>query len=165
MTEQLQIQLRTFCESDLTFWEKWNKLVDFSIYQTHLFPQGFTEENTGKYLLFIIEAGLQPVGAIWLEEIDFSTKTASLGLLIGDPGCWNKRIGSTVIRMVVGDAFGNLGLESINLNVRETNHRAIRCYEKVGFKKCRYLEPRKFVDGSVQGWFEMVVTLKNFVRG
>lgn len=162
--EQFNIQLRSFSENDLILWEKWNELVDFSIYQTHLFPQGFDAENTGKYLLFIIEVELQPIGAIWLEEINFSAKTAWLGLFIGDPGYWNKGIGSTVIKTVIGDAFSNLGLESVYLNVRETNHRAIRCYEKTGFKKYRHLGPRKFGDGSVQGWFEMVVTLKNLVR-
>ena len=153
----LKIKLLPICEQDLVLWDKWEKLVDFSIYQTYLFPQGFNK--TDDYLIFIIQVDLEPVGAIWLEEINYSNQTARLGLFIGDPNYWNKGIGSTAITMIINNAFNNLGLKSIFLNVREKNHRAIQCYKKVGFKEYRYLEPRKFGDGSVQGWFEMVVQL------
>ena len=85
---KLKIKLLPICEQDLVLWDKWEKLVDFSIYQTYLFPQGFN--NTDDYLIFIIQVDLEPVGAIWLEEINYSNQTAWLGLFIGDSNYWNK---------------------------------------------------------------------------
>lgn len=156
MREIPGIQLRPFAIEDLVLWDKWNSLVDFSIYQTHLFPEGFNRDRVEDYLVFIIQADLEPIGSIWLEEIN-SRESAWLGLFIGDHAYWNQGIGSLAIKMLVEDAFSKLGLKSIYLKVREENQRAIRCYEKVGFKKYRYNEPQRFADGSVQGWFEMKI--------
>ena len=45
MIEISGIQLRPFAIEDLTLWDKWESLVDFSIYQTHLFPEGFNKNR------------------------------------------------------------------------------------------------------------------------
>ncbi|PKM78297.1 MAG: hypothetical protein CVU90_03285 [Firmicutes bacterium HGW-Firmicutes-15] len=155
--EKPKIQLRPLSKEDLVLWDQWKSYVDFSAYQTHLFPQGFAENRMEDYLIFIIQADLEPIGAIWFDEINYSKESAWLGLFIGNPDYWNKGIGSIAIKMSVRDMFINRGLKSICLKVREKNHRAIRCYEKVGFEKYTYHEPEKFGDGSFQGWFEMVM--------
>lgn len=156
MLEKTDIQLRPFSIKDLDLWDKWKSLADFSIYQTYLLPEGFKKNNVEDYLILIIQSNSDPVGSIWLEEIR-TGESAWLGIFIGNPTYWNKGIGSTAIKILLKNAFNKLKLKLIYLKVREENYRAIRCYEKVGFNKYRYHEPEKFKDGSIPGWFEMVI--------
>ena len=77
------------------------------------------------------------IGNIKLEPIDWKKKEATLGILIGDMNYWNKGIATEAIRGIVNYSFNNLKLKRIELGVINENLGAIRCYEKVGFKKVK----------------------------
>ena len=72
-------------------------------------------------------------------------RTATLGIFIGDNKERNKGYGKETIKLLLDFGFNYLNLNEINLDVMEFNKRAIKCYEKVGFKeygrrrKCIYL--------------------------
>lgn len=152
------ISLTDYQEEDELLWRQWEGKVDLQKFQTHLRPKGFQERTgavAGSYILKIIAFNGQKVGAIWLEEFsDGPPKSAELGLFIAEKSLWNQGLGTASVQQMLTLAK-DLGLERIWLNVFESNVRAMICYKKCGFVMKQKFPPRRFEDGSYQGWYLM----------
>lgn len=84
----------------------------------------------------------KPVGAVWLERKSSEAKTVKLGIFIAEKSCRGRHIGEDVIGLVCESGRKELDVDSIDLNVRPTNVRAIRCYRKCGFEEInRFVKP------------------------
>lgn len=89
-----------------------------------------------------------PVGNTGLHDIDFRNRTATFGLLIGEPAARGRGFGTEVTRLVLDYAFTGLGLHNVMLTVYEFNRAARRVYEKAGFieigrrRECRWMGGR-----------------------
>lgn len=81
----------------------------------------------------IVERGGRLVGSVKLWRISEKNRSAMLTIFIGEQKVWNRGYGTDALRLILRHAFGNLGLNRVELNVFDFNVRAIRCYEKVGF--------------------------------
>ncbi len=75
------------------------------------------------------------IGDIDLHAINRPGRTAKLTVLVGDKSAWNCGFGTDAVRTVLRYAFADLGLEQVKLRVFNFNERAVRCYEKCGFKR------------------------------
>ena len=80
------------------------------------------------------ENGWELIGNSSLQEIDWLNRSAEVGIFIGNKTYWGKGYGSTAMKLMLQFGFNRLNLNRIYLHVFETNPRAIRSYEKVGFK-------------------------------
>jgi RimJ/RimL family protein N-acetyltransferase len=93
----------------------------------------------------------QPIGNCGFHNIDCRCRSAEVGIFIGEKAQWNKGYGSQAMKLLLKIGFETLNLNRIALDVYETNLRAIRSYEKVGFvhegrkRQGMYLEGR-YVD-------------------
>jgi RimJ/RimL family protein N-acetyltransferase len=74
------------------------------------------------------------IGFIELVHILWNNGDAWVGLGIGARSDWNKGYGSEALGLVVRLAFEELNLHRVSLGVFAHNLRAIRAYEKVGFR-------------------------------
>lgn len=74
------------------------------------------------------------IGNIKLEPINWRKKRTEFGILLGNKDYWGKGIGTEATELIVQHAFNFLGFKKVALSVIATNKRAIRVYEKVGFK-------------------------------
>ncbi|QRK09154.1 GNAT family N-acetyltransferase [Archangium violaceum] len=92
--------------------------------------------------------GDRMIGTTGLHELDFRSRRAVFGLLIGEPSEWNKGYATEATRMMVDYAFGTLNLNRVELEVLEHNVGAIRAYEKVGFNREGLLRQHHYVDGA-----------------
>jgi len=76
-----------------------------------------------------------------LGDIDFSVvngwmgRNAYVGIGIGDRNNWSKGYGTDAMKIGLRFAFTEINLDRVTLNVFEYNPRAIRSYEKAGFKR------------------------------
>jgi len=73
------------------------------------------------------------IGNCGFMDIDWRIRSAEIGLLIGEKGCWGKGYGTEVMRLLLRHGFETLNLNRVFLRVDETNQRGIHVYEKVGF--------------------------------
>ena len=86
-------------------------------------------------VVWVIEADGTPIGNLGLFGIDETHGRGTLGIAVGEKEDWSRGYGTEAIRLVVGYAFGEMGLRRVELNTDEDNARGIRCYEKSGFVK------------------------------
>lgn len=84
---------------------------------------------------FVIEdEDRRPIGTCGLRGIDPEQGTAFLGLMVGEPALWGRGYGTAAARSLLRFAFRELSLKEIRLSCHRDNRRALRCYEKVGFR-------------------------------
>lgn len=81
---------------------------------------------------FIITLNKKAIGHISL--VKRSNKWHETQIVIGEKKYWNKGCGTKAIQILI-KKVGRLGISKIFLEVRPTNLRAIKAYEKCGFVK------------------------------
>lgn len=88
----------------------------------------------GNAIQYIIEHGDEhnPVGTVYIRDIDLINASGELGIFIGESDYMDKGIGTKTIEMFLPYCF-SLGFHRIFLRVISENDRAIRCYLKSGF--------------------------------
>lgn len=90
---------------------------------------------------WIVEAAGRSVGEIELAQINWRNGTAEIRICIGEKDCWGQGLGKEAMLNSLSYAFEALSLKTIYLRVFSTNDRAIRLYERLGFRKEAILEP------------------------
>jgi len=81
------------------------------------------------------------IGELELAEINWRAGTAELRICIGEKDCWSHGFGTDAIQSALRMAFGHYELRSIYLRVFATNERAVRVYQRLGFRKEAILTP------------------------
>lgn len=74
------------------------------------------------------------IGDLNLDVINWSGRDAFVGLGIGETEYWGKGYGTDVMNVLLRFAFSEINLRRVTLTVFEYNPRAIRSYEKAGFR-------------------------------
>ena len=123
----------------------------------------------------ILECGQWPVGYIQFYRADGedsilkeSQVHKALGdiqyqnpygidLFIGETDSWNKGIGTAVLRLLVDYLLDNHLADIILIDPQTWNKRAIRCYEKCGFKPLTILEKHELHEGQYRDNLIMAV--------
>ncbi len=91
-------------------------------------------------------------------------RRAELGIAIQDRTQWSQGYGTEVVRLVLCYAFNDLKLNRVELTTDERNTRAIRCYEKCGFKREGLLRRHRLIDGEFGNTLVMAVLCDEWDR-
>lgn len=86
------------------------------------------------------------IGETSLQEIDQRNGNARFTIAIGNRGYWGHGYGSDATRALMRYAFEQLNLHRIDLFVHASNERAIRAYEKCGFRHDGRLREAHYMD-------------------
>ena len=90
-----------------------------------------------------------PVGQWAAEyEIEDATDTWAIDVFIGEPEQWGKGIGSRALRALLPYLFGECDARRVLIDPRVVNERAIRSYEKAGFRKVKVLTGHEEHEGE-----------------
>lgn len=142
------VRLRGYEKSDLAAVMKWlhdDEVTNFI--SAVVFPASSIEEErfieavaSGKdpsNKEFAIEtlADRKYIGGIGLHNINWLSRNARLGIVIGDKEYWGRGFGTDAVKLLLGLAFEKMGLHRVELVVFTFNQRAITCYEKCGFRR------------------------------
>lgn len=84
--------------------------------------------------VFAIEAHGASIGYVELREINWRRRAAELRICIGEKAYWGRGYGTAAVRQLMAWGFEAAGLEYLYLRVYRDNRRALRCYEKCGFR-------------------------------
>ena len=86
-------------------------------------------------LAIVLKETDRHIGNVGLHQIDFANRKAEFGILIGEPDVWDQGYGTEATRLMLSHGFDQLGLHRIMLRVFPFNDRAMRVYEKLGFRE------------------------------
>ena len=102
------------------------------------------------------------VGRVRLHSVDETEGHARLAVGIWHPDDWGHGFGTEATTLVLGHAFNVVRLHRIDLVVLEANRRAIRSYEKCGFKVEGVLREHALVRGQRQNDLLMAILKDEF---
>lgn len=142
-----QLRLRPLTLADLTQMVVWNRDPELQFFVDCDLPTDLkslekwfhTNIPDRHYQIFIIEVAGLPVGDLELDHICWKKREAELRIRIGDKNYWNRGLGSEALHLILDHFFGERDFQRIYLRVYDFNKRAIRCYQKNGFKQIGFL--------------------------
>ncbi len=97
------------------------------------------------------------IGTCSLFDINWRIRKCVFGIAIGYPKHHGKGYGTEALRLILRYAFLELGLNRVQLHVYEFNTRAIRSYEKAGFRQEGVLRQAVYREGRY--WDEIVMAI------
>ena len=74
------------------------------------------------------------IGRCMFFDVNQTDKAAKVGIVIGEKDYWNQGYGTEALQLLLEYGFQILNFHNVMLGVYSYNTRAIKCYEKVGFK-------------------------------
>ena len=104
--------------------------------------------STDELRLAITTLDGELIGETALRDIDQRAGTAEFTIAIGNKAYWGRGYGTDATRVLMRYAFQQLNLHRITLYVHAFNQRAIRAYEKCGFRHEGRLRQAHFMDGE-----------------
>lgn len=93
-------------------------------------------------------SGWQTIGNTALMNVNWVTRSAEIGIMIGEKSCWNHGYGRETMRMMLKHGFETLNLNRMYLYVFADNVRGIKAYEHAGFKLEGRLRQAEYKDGK-----------------
>jgi len=128
----------------LTVWLPFSLAQEERWFESHLEQV----ESQKAAVLAIETAEGDHIGSIGLHRIDWKSRHAELGILIGEKSYWGQGYGTDAIHTLLRLGFSEMNLHRVMLRVDADNARAIRCYEKAGFQKEGTLRETVFREGT-----------------
>jgi RimJ/RimL family protein N-acetyltransferase len=103
---------------------------------TYKQERDFHEKGLTEFQSFMIWtiADDRLIGNISLDEIDWCSGNAWLGVWIGEREYWGRGFGSDAMQVMLQYAFMEMNLRRISLTVFAYNPRAVHVYKKLGFQ-------------------------------
>ncbi|WP_276482098.1 GNAT family N-acetyltransferase [Paraflavitalea pollutisoli] len=139
-------RLREICQDDLPLINRWrndpevigllgnNFLYISQDVDTAWFEQYLQNRDKAKRFAIVDNMRNRVIGTTQLTGIHAINQSAEFSIAIGDKDYWNKGVGYMATRMVLDHGFNDLNLHRIWLTVLVRNVRAVRLYDKIGFR-------------------------------
>jgi aminoglycoside 6'-N-acetyltransferase len=138
------VSLRPIAERDIDALFRW--LHDPEVVQWWGDPPADREEVRAEYLepneaptwRFIIQHNGRDVGLVqyWHAYADTHYRfSAGIDIFIGGPDARNHGVGTEAVRTLLAHLFEVTGVHIVTIDPQTTNARAIRAYEKAGFRR------------------------------
>ncbi|MBO4816215.1 MAG: GNAT family N-acetyltransferase [Clostridia bacterium] len=124
----------------------------------------YLEDNSSSEATFVIVTieDNKMIGTVSLEDINTINRTATLGIFIGDKNYRDKGYGTESIKLILEYGFKYMNLNNIKLDLMAFNTRALKCYEKCGFKEYGRRRKCKFVNGKYYDSISMDILAEEF---
>jgi RimJ/RimL family protein N-acetyltransferase len=102
------------------------------------------------------------IGCIFLNDIDFHTRSGHVPVFIGEKSLWGKGYATDARVLMLKYAFYDRGLQRVWARVLEDNIAALKMHEKVGYQKEGFLRNSNFKDGRFFNEYYLSVLKEDF---
>ena len=151
----IYLRLMTYDDTDrIVAWRNSDAVRKNFIYQALFTRESHenwirTHVETGDVVQMIIcdSEGDQPLGSVYIRDIDRHHNKAEYGIFIGEPSARGRGVGTAAARLMLRYCFEEEGLHRIYLRALSDNAQAIRSYEKAGFSREGLLRDDVCIDG------------------
>lgn len=118
-------------------------------------------KNDTNFAIIAKDSGLL-IGNIGTHTIHEVNRNCEIGIFIGDSEYRGKGYGSEALSIFMDHMFNQINMNSISLLAFEYNKRAIKCYEKLGFKLVGKMRQNKYLDGEYHDTLIMDILKSEF---
>jgi len=152
-----RVRLRAIERSDILTFVRWFNDPEVTQYLQMCMPMSQAEEErwfeaqltcSDKRVFGIETLDGQLIGNLGLHDLDWKERCAVLGIVIGEKDYWGKGYGTDAVHTALWFAFEHMNLHRIQLSVYAYNKRAVRCYEKSGFRHEGRMRSKHFFSGE-----------------
>ncbi len=166
-----KVRLRAIERSDIPTFVRWLNDPEVTQYLLMFMPMSLAQEerwfedhldNQRSHIFGIETSEGKLIGNVGLEDINWKDRKAVLGIVIGEKEYWGQGYGTDAIKTLLGFVFSQMNLRRVSLNVFPYNKRALRCYEKCGFKEEGRLRQAHFSNGQYHDEIVMGILKEEF---
>ena len=155
-----KIRLREYRSDDIEIAQKFINDVEIKQMLHPGIPYLYTYKDEQKWFetisatndvySFAIETleGEEYIGGCGVNNVDWKNSVVEVGIFIGKKNLLGKGYGTDAMKVLVRFIFEQMNINKIKLKVFSFNERAIRSYEKCGFKKEGILRQEIFRNGK-----------------
>jgi len=119
-------------------------------------------DNSREWFVVVIKENSRVIGEAGLLRIDRAWRTTDVSVIIGEKEEWGKGYGTEAILLLLDRAFRGLGLHRVAIGVVGFNDRALRFWEKIGFKKEGVERDGYYYDGKYYDFVMMSILEDEF---
>lgn len=100
---------------------------------------------------------MYPLDAEWKMLYGYDERENIWGMeqFVGETAYWNQGIGTELVKAAITYIMNGLGALAIAIDLRVSNERAIRCYEKCGFQKVKVMKEHELHEGVLEDCWMM----------
>ncbi len=152
------IYLRLMTREDTDLIVAWRNSDD--VRKNFIYQEPFTRQGHEDWIRNMVEKGKvvqaiicdlasdRPLGSVYIRDIDRQHNKAEYGIFIGEAHARGRGIGTAAAKLMLWYCFAEEKLHRIYLRALAGNERAIRSYEKAGFRKEACLKDDVRIDGK-----------------
>jgi RimJ/RimL family protein N-acetyltransferase len=145
-------------DDDTERFKRWDNDLDvilqasmngFTTPATLLYEDPARAKEILKHMFVIVDAETDaPIGWCSLFYRLPENRRAQLAIMIGEKEFWGRGYGQEAVTLLLDYGFNILNLNSVELGVYAFNERAIRCYERIGFRRIGVQRESRIVAGG-----------------
>lgn len=168
------VYLRALCESDLERIHRWHN--DPKLYENFPTPFRYVSLATEREwlqkkmaastdsvnLAICLSPGDEHIGNIYLTEIDWISRNASIGMFLANTANRRKGYGADALSQLLSYAFNELNLMRVYLHTFAKNISAIKIAEKAGFTLEGQMRNHVFKNGRYEDVLVMALSAEEF---
>ncbi|MBW5470393.1 GNAT family N-acetyltransferase [Brevibacillus formosus] len=121
----VEVMRTTNPSMDVYTWDDTNGFVN----------QVILQGSSSKSYMIVDSQTNRPIGITSLIQIDLKNRNAECIIDIGEKEYWGKGYGREALKLLLDYAFLEMNLHRVSLRVFSFNEKAIRLYERLGFKQ------------------------------
>jgi len=159
MLKGLKTWIRPIEEDDIDLIYQWYNDQEVNLWSSGAWPlntlqskdqiaEKFLDGSPDTYRYAILDENELLIGTTGFKELNIPGRSATLYVVIGNKAYWGKGYGSDALITFVRFLFTQWNFHRISLDTWDENIRAIKAYEKVGFKIEGRQREARFVLGN-----------------
>lgn len=159
------VYLRTLERSDLPAVVRWMNdpevtryLLSAPLYGPEEMEQWYEQRRgTDDRVLAMMDDGDELIGYCGISRLEWEERRCNMWLIIGERGAWGQGYGTDAVRVMLRYLFDEVNLNRVYLTVDEENDRAMRLYERCGFRREGVSRKARFKNGRYRNDVTMAV--------
>lgn len=167
-----RVKLRPLVRADLAYLRKWSRdaeirgligeVASMSKAESEKFLEKVRTDTERAWFMVIVRENEKVIGEAGLLRMDRAWHATDVSVIIGEKKEWGKGYGTETIALLLDYAFRHLKFHRVAVGVVGFNERALRFWEKLGFRKEGVQRDGYYYDGKYHDFVLMSILEDEF---
>ena len=145
--DDIPIFYQWYNDQNLNYWANAAWPLSTMLSEEEIEERFFTPQKDGSRYLILNEKQV-PIGTVGYRDVNLPARSAVLFIVIGESDYWNRGYGTDALKVLIDYLFYQWNFHRLSLDLWDGNLRALKAYEKLGFKVEGRLRQARFVLGE-----------------